>query len=234
MKRRIIMEWKTAGPDFLIISTALTAVLLIFSVTAGELIDFYPVVFEVIFPFYAGIAVGEWGKTRADDNFDVIAAQGKSVFLWAVLRYVVVFGTVCFFALICMAGAGFLRNRMAADTVPVSFGEMFLMFFPTAFFLSSLCALVGMKCRQEHVASLTGGVVWLTALLTRGCLRFPGVEYIYPFICFAGDENHVRLWNKGILTAAGGVIWLILWITEEMKSIFLSTKNCQVGKQFQR
>ena len=88
--------------NFFILAAAFTIALVVLSAIAGELLPFYPVSFEVIFPFFVTIAVGEWGKTRADSNFDIIAAQGKSLFRWILLRYGITFGISSVFAVLCM------------------------------------------------------------------------------------------------------------------------------------
>ena len=196
-------EIKIAGINFLLILSALAAALIVFSAAAGELIDFYPVSFEVIFPFFAAVAAGEWGKTGADRNCDLIVSQGRSLFRWAAVRYMVVFGISGVFALACMAASWAIRGGTVLWRPPV-------LYFPVAFFLSSLCMLVGLKCTQEHIAALTGGLIWLAALLMRGLLRIPGVEYVYPFICFAGDQNQIWLWNKCIFMGMGVLIWGVI------------------------
>lgn len=201
---RAQIEIKIFGVDFFLVSAALAAAMVVLAAVAGDLLDFYPVCFEVTFPFFAAVAVGEWGKTRADGNFDVIAAQSRSLFQWAFLRYAAAFAAVSAFALFTMAGASLLRREM-----PIR--EALLLYFPPAFFLSSLCTLLGLYCRQEHVAPLACGLLWLTALLTRSLLRFPGVEYLYLFIRFAGDQNGIWLWNKGALTLAGLFLWCLLY-----------------------
>lgn len=86
MIRRATSEIKITGINFFIISAAFTSALIVLSAIAGELLHFYPVSFEVMFPFFATIAVGEWGKTRADSNFDIIAAQSSSLFHWEIGR----------------------------------------------------------------------------------------------------------------------------------------------------
>ena len=103
-----------------------------------------------------------------------------------------------------MAGASVMRYEM-----PI--WELIVLYFPPTFFLSSLCALLGIICRQEHIATLVCGVIWLIILLTRSLLRFPGLEYVYLFIRFAGDQNNIWLWNKGIITLAGLFLWCVIY-----------------------
>lgn len=200
MMGRVKWEMKIAGPNFFGVSAGVTAALLLLAAAAGELLEFYSMSFEVIFPFFAAIAVGEWGKTRADSNFDIIASQGKSLFQWVWLRCTVVFGIVSAFALLCMAGALVFRYEHP-------FWELLAVYFPPAFLLSSLCALLGIRCRREHMPALICGVIWMVILMTSSLLRIPGVEYIYLFIRYAGDPNGVWLWNKGIITLTGLVLW---------------------------
>lgn len=174
------------------------------SAVAGELLDFYPVAFEVIFPFFVTIAVGEWGKTRADSNFDIIAAQSSSLFRWVLLRYVITFGTSSVFAVFCMALSSAFRYEFPL-------WELLIVYFPPAFLLSSLCALFGICFAGEHVATLSCGIVWLIALLMRSLLRIPGAEYIYLFIRYTDGQNPVWLWNKCIVTVIGFSLWGIIY-----------------------
>lgn len=201
MKDRILYEWKMAGGGFFLMSAALSALLAAASAASGGLPELAAAGFEVVFPFYTAVAVGEWGKTRADGCFDVIAAQGRSLFRWAAARWASLFGAASAFAVLAM---GFLGDGSL-------FGEMALLYFPTAFFFSSLCALTGFVFRREHAAPLACGLLWLAALLARGLLRVPGVEYVYPFLRFAGGGFPVLLWNKGILTGAGLALWGVLY-----------------------
>ena len=204
MIRRVASELKIIGMNFFILSAAFSSALIVFSAVAGELLDFYPVAFEVIFPFFTTIAVGEWGKTRADSNFDIIAAQSSSLFRWVLLRYAITFGTSGVFAVFCMALSSAFRYEFPL-------WELFIVYFPPAFFLSSFCALLGICFTGEHVATLSCGLVWLIVLLTRSLLRIPGAEYIYLFIRYAQGETSVWLWNKCIVTVSGFFIWGILY-----------------------
>ena len=106
---------------------------------------------------------------------------------------IIAFAISSLFAVFSMAGASVMRYEM-----PI--WELIVLYFPPTFFLSSLCALLGIICRQDHIATLVCGVIWLIILLTRSLLRFPGLEYVYLFIRFAGDQNNIWLWNKRIIT----------------------------------
>ena len=88
----------------------------------------------------------------------------------------------------------------------LALGEMLLLCLPTVFFFASVAALVGSLSPQEHLATLVCCLLWLAALLTRSLLRLPGVEYVYPFLRFAGDQHGVWLWNKAALTGTGAKI----------------------------
>ena len=200
MIRRATSEIKIIGINFFIISAAFTSALIVLSAIAGELLHFYPVSFEVMFPFFVTIAVGEWGKTRADSNFDIIAAQSNSLFHWVLLRYVITFGISTVFVVICMVFSSAFRYELPL-------WELFIIYFPPAFFLSSLCALFGIHHAGEHIATLACGIVWLIVLLIRSLLRISGVEYIYLFIRYADEQNPVWLWNKIIIAAIGLFLW---------------------------
>ena len=67
----------------------------------GDLLNLSYISF-IIFRVFSAIAVGEWGKTRADDNYEVIKAQGKSLFAWVLSRFLAVFITVSLFAVFNM------------------------------------------------------------------------------------------------------------------------------------
>ena len=204
MIRRATSEIKIIGINYFIISAAFTSALIVLSAIAGELLNFYPVSFEVMFPFFVTIAVGEWGKTRADSNFDIIAAQSNSLFHWVLLRYVITFGISSLFSVFCMMFSSAFRYELPL-------WELLIIYFPPAFFLSSLCALFGIYYTGEHIATLACGIVWLIVLLIRSLLRISGVEYIYLFIRYAHGETSVWLWNKCIVTASGLFLWGILY-----------------------
>ncbi len=199
MLQKLKYEWKIAGVNFPLVSAGVSLALLVLAAMAGTLLDVSAVAFEVVFPFFAAIAVGERGKTRADRNFDILAAQLPSLPAWAVLRYGAVFGAVSAFAFLCMVGVSCLREE-------APLGTMVLLYFPPAFFLSALSLLAGLASAREHAASLLCGLVWLTALLTRSLLRIEGMAYIYLFARFAGIQCPTLLWNKLILLIAGGTL----------------------------
>ncbi len=206
MIRKLKNELKIAGSNLFLISIAFAAALIFLAVTAGNLLDLSSIGFEVLFPFFAAIAIGEWGKTKADDNYDVIASQSKSLFKWVASRYFAIWGTVSLMAAVAMAAVFLIRGEM-------SLSELFLTYLPTSFFLSSLSAYIGLCYSQEHIATLVCGIIWLVMLLIRNLLRIPGVEYFYLFIRFAGDINGVWLVNKAILSVAGLAMWCAIYIT---------------------
>lgn len=59
--RRLLLELKIAGINFPLVTAALSLALVLFAALAGELLDFAPIAFEVVFPLYAAIAVGGVG-----------------------------------------------------------------------------------------------------------------------------------------------------------------------------
>lgn len=128
MIKRVESEIKIIGINFFILSATFTIALIILFAIAGELIDFYPVSFEVIFPFFATIALGEWGKTRADSSFDIIAAQSKSLFHWVLLRFVIIFGISSVFAVFCMVFSSAFRYELPL-------WELLIIYFPPKFCL---------------------------------------------------------------------------------------------------
>ncbi len=166
--RRLLLELKIAGINFPLVTAALSLALVLFAALAGELLDFAPIAFEVVFPLYAAIAVGEWARFRSDVAFEAIAAQSPARFPWMLCRFFAVFVTVSLFAFAPMLAAAWVRPGLA-------WGEMLLLYLPTAFFFASVAALVGGLSSQEHLPTLVCGLLWLVALLTRSLLRLPGV-----------------------------------------------------------
>lgn len=201
-------ELKIMGVNPVLLSAAITAAFILLSVSAGELLDLSCIGFEVIFPFFAAIAVGEWGKIRADENFDMIAAQGRSVFRWMAARFTAVFFTVSLFAAIGMIPVGFIRQEMPL-------WEMSLTYFSPAFFLGTLSMLLNLCLTGEHISTLICGTVGLVTIILRALLRFPGVEYVYLFIRFAGDKNGIWPVNKAILLLLGLAMWGVAFLLSE-------------------
>lgn len=204
--REILMEMQIIGSNLPLLSVAILAAFTFFALISGELINLSSVGFEVVFPFFTTIAVGEWGKTRADANYDVIAAQGKSLFRWVLMRYLAAW-SICGSSALCgMAAVFFIRKEM-------TMGELICIYFPTAFLLSSLAVLTGLVYVREHMASLVCSLVWLASLMLRSLLRFPVLAYFYLFIRFAGVDDSIWLVNKGVLCLMGVGLWgLIYWI----------------------
>lgn len=207
---RLKNEWKIMGSSPVLISLGMAALLSLLAVAGGDLLDVSKLGFEVLFPFFAAIAVGEWGKTRTDMNFELIAAQGRSLFTWVVFRYIAVFSTVGMAAVLGMAVASGVRNEMPL-------GDMLLMCFAPTMFLSTLGLLIGLTSAQEHRAVLVCGIVWLISMLVRSVLRVPGVEYIYLFICYSGDVHGVWRLNKAVLLGITGVLWCGIYLVCKMR-----------------
>lgn len=197
---RIKKEIKIMGLNPVLISVSVVASFTLLAVFAGELLNLSYIGFEVIFPFFAAIAIGEWGKIRADDNFDVIAAQATSLFKWVLARFSAVFFSVSLFALISMMSVAFIRKEMPL-------WEMILTYFSPAFFLGSLGMLLNLCFSGEHISTMLCGSVWLVTMMLRALLRFPGVEYIYLFIRYAEDKNGVWPVNKVILLLLSFLLW---------------------------
>ena len=119
-------ESKIIGINPLWISALLTAAFLTVCATGGQNVNWGYLGFEVVFPFYMAVAIGEWCKTRTDPMFDAISAQGKSLFLWIVRRFVLLFGAITLFAVIGMAGVSIITQTAAI-------GDLLLTFFRRRF-----------------------------------------------------------------------------------------------------
>lgn len=187
------------------ISALLTTVFLIVCATGGDNVNWGYLGFEVLFPFYMAVAVGEWCRIRADQIFDVISAQGKSLFLWMVRRFLVLFVTVTVFAVIGMLGTVII-------TKTASIGELLMTFLPTAFFLSSVCIFLSVLSSIPHIPTMAVGVIWLFSIMSMSLLRFRPIQYLYLFIRFAGVDSSIWILNKLVLLVAGIVLWICVFI----------------------
>lgn len=199
------LETKIMGINPFWISALLTAAFLIVCATGGDNVNWGYLGFEVLFPFYMAVAVGEWCRIRADQIFDVISAQGKSLFLWIVRRFLVLFVTVTVFAVIGMFGTVII-------TKTASIGELLLTFLPTAFFLSSVCIFLSVLSSIPHIPTMAVGVIWLFSIMSMSLLRFRPIQYLYLFIRFAGVDSSTWILNKLVLFVAGLILWLCVFI----------------------
>lgn len=207
-------EFHVMGTNALLISAFLTVVSWLAAIGSGSLINLSYAGFEVVFPFFAAIAVGEWGKTRTDTAFDLIASQSSSLFNWVWKRFAAVFLTVSGFAF-----CGMIVTYLVRREIPLP--EMLLTYLAPAFFLASLCAMFGLCLSAEHAAVLACGIIWLITLLTRSMLRFPLAEYVYLFIRFAGDQNGIWMLNKITLLLLGAALWGIIYLLSRNRSFLL-------------
>lgn len=199
------LEAKIMGINPFWISALLTAAFLIVCATGGDNVNWGYLGFEVLFPFYMAVAVGEWCRIRADQIFDVISAQGKSLLLWLVRRFLVLFVTVTVFAVIGMLGTVII-------TKTASIGELLLTFLPTAFFLSSVCIFLSVLSSIPHIPTMAVGVIWLFSIMSMSLLRFRPIQYLYLFIRFAGVDSSTWILNKLVLFVAGLILWLCVFI----------------------
>lgn len=199
------LEAKIMGINPFWISALLTAAFLIVCATGGDNVNWGYLGFEVLFPFYMAVAVGEWCRIRADQIFDVISAQGKSLFLWLVRRFLVLFVTVTVFAAIGMLGTVII-------TKTASIGELLLTFLPTAFFLSSVCIFLSVLSSIPHIPTMAVGVIWLFSIMSMSLLRFRPIQYLYLFIRFAGVDSSTWILNKLVLFVAGLILCLCVFI----------------------
>lgn len=205
MIKAIKSECKIIECNFYLITVGLAVLLLILSLVAGKLVNLSYMAFEILFPLYTAIAIGEWGKMRTDENYDVIAAQSKSLYKWVTARFIAIFGIVSVLAVISMIFISHIRGE-------VPFCELLLIYFSTAFFLSSISVLIALCSTTQHMATLICGMIWLIALMTSSLLRFTGVEYVYLFIRYADDMNDIWIWNKVTLFTIGIIFWVIVYI----------------------
>ena len=197
-------EWKITGINPVWISALLTGAFLAVCATGGDNLHWGYLGFEVIFPFYMSVVMGEWCQTRTDPMFEVISAQGKSVFGWILRRFLLLFCLVAIFAMIGIGGVVLLKPNMSAL-------DLLLTFLPTAFFLSSISAFVSMLASVPHISSMVSGVVWLFSIMTMSLLRFAPIRYFYLFVRYAGINGVLGLLNKLVLFLAGIALWIAIY-----------------------
>lgn len=194
-------EGKIIGMNMFWISALLTGAFLIVCATGGQDVNWGYLGFEVIFPFYMAISIGEWCKTRADQMFDAISAQGNSLFLWVMRRFLLLYVTITIFAAAGMVGT-------AAITKSAEVGDMFFTFLPTAFFLSSVCVFLSLLSGASHIPTMAVGVIWLFSMMSMSLLRFQPIQYFYLFVRFAGIGAPVWIVNKLVLLFIGATLWM--------------------------
>ena len=200
----IRLEAKIVGINPRWISALLTAAFLIVCATGGDNVNWGYLGFEVVFPFYTAIAVGEWCRIRADQMFDVISAQGKSIFLWIVRRFLLLFVTVTVFAVVGIFGTVTITQASA--------GDLLLTFLPSALFLSSVCIALSLLSSVPHIPTMAVGVIWLFSIMSLSLLRFRPIQYLYLFIRFAGVDSSTWILNKLVLLVAGSTLWLCIFL----------------------
>lgn len=198
-------ESKIIGINPLWISALLTAAFLTVCATGGQNVNWGYLGFEVVFPFYMAVAIGEWCKTRTDPMFDAISAQGKSLFLWIVRRFVLLFGAITLFAVVGMAGVSSIKQSN-------SIVDMMCAFLPTAFVLSSTCVFISLLSNIPHIPTMAVGVVWLFSIMSMSLLRFPLVQYFYLFVRYAGINSPLWIVNKIILLLIGIILWISIFL----------------------
>lgn len=193
-------ESKIAGINPLWISALLTATFLFVCGTGGNNVNWGYLGFEVLFPFYAAIVIGEWCKTRTDPMFEVISAQGKSLLAWIVRRFILLFGAVFIFAVAGIIGVVIIKGE---NSIP----DLLFTFLPTAFFLSSASVFISLLGNVPHIPTMAVGVLWLFSIMCMSLLRFTPVQYVYLFVRYAGISGPLWIVNKAILLSIGIILW---------------------------
>ncbi len=206
-------EWKITGINIIWISAVLTGTFLAVCATGGDNINWGYLGFEVIFPFYTAVAVGEWCKTRTDPMFYIIFVQEKSLFNWIARRFVLLFGVICLFVFIGILGISVMKRD-------ASFIDLSVTFLPTALFLSSICVFISLLGAIPHIPAMTVGILWLFSIMTRSLLRFRWVCYFYLFIRYAGITDSLWIVNKMILLFFSIVLWGCIAILCRNRTVF--------------
>lgn len=204
-------EWKIIGINPVWISALLTGAFLTICGTGGENLHWGYLGFEMIFPYYMAVVIGEWCKIRTDPMFDVISAQGKSLFQWILRRFTLLFCLVSIFAVAGMIGVVLLKPGM-------SVADLFLTFLSTAFFLSSISIFVSTLANAPHIPTMITGVIWLFSIMSMSLLRFAPVRYLYLFVRFAGINGTLWMINKSLLVIIGFILWAGTYVICQRRS----------------
>lgn len=198
-------ECKIIGINPLWISSLLVGTLLVVCATGGSNINWGYLGFEIIFPFYMAIVIGEWCKTRTDSMFDVISTQKYSLFHWIIRRFTLLFCTISSFAVVGMVGVSIIKQSNSVF-------DMLCTFLPTAFLLSSICVFISLLSSIPHIPTMVAGVLWLFSMMSMSLLRFPLVQYLYLFIRYAGISSSLWIANKIILLSIGIILWIYIFL----------------------
>lgn len=203
--RQMKWEARISGANLFWISALVAGLLSLMCAFGGDLAALSFVSYEVLYPFYAAIAVTEWGKIRTDPIFDIAAAQSRSLFLWIVVRFACVFLAVSGIAAIGIWGAQVLREE-------AGYGELLWVYGSTALFFASFGTLVSLLSRVEHLSAALTGMVWLFFLAARAIVETsPATRYFYPFMRLVAPADSIWILNKWVLLALSGLFWAGIW-----------------------
>lgn len=201
-------EGKIIGINPLWISVLVIGTFLVVCVTGGTNVNWSYLGFEVIFPFYMAVMIGEWCKIRTDPVFDLISAQGKSLFGWIVHRFATLFAGMCLMIFIGLLLFSFISEGVSFfDIIDIIFT-----FLSTSFFLSSICVFISIFCDVPHIPTMIVAVFWLFSFMIMSLLRFKPIQYFYLFPRYAGISDSVWIINKIILMFIGAVLWLSIFV----------------------
>lgn len=207
------LEARISGVNLFWLSALIAGLLSLLCAFGGDLIALSFVSYEVLYPFYAAIAVTEWGKIRTDPIFDVAAAQSRSLFLWVVIRFAFVFFIVSGIASFGIWGAQVLREE-------ASYGHLMWVYATTALFFASFGTLVSLLSRVEHLSAALTGMVWLFFLAARAIVETsPVTRYFYPFMRLVAPADSIWVLNKWVLLALSGLFWVGIWLVCRMRRL---------------
>lgn len=198
-------EIKIFGINPLWISVLFIGSFLVVCATGGNNVNWSYLGFEVIFPFYMAIMISELCKTRNDPAFDLISAQGKSLFCWILRRFAILFLVICSMVFTGMIFFSFIRKG-------ISFWGIIFTFLSTAFFLSTVCVFISLICNAPHIPTMVVALLWLFSLITMSLLRFTPIQYFYLFVRYAGISDTIWIINKIILTFMGIILWICIFV----------------------
>lgn len=212
MEGLVRLEARRIGHKLWILPVSSLLMIVVGSFAAGDLVDYSAVAFELIYPLFAAVAVGEWCPVRCDEAVDIIFAQTASLRRFVTVRFLVVYSSVILPAI----PAILLVTKIRAGS---TYLHSPLMCIAPSFFLSVLALTVNTFRFGNHTSSMIAGLFWLTLLVTRNFVIEQKLYSIDLFYVFNGGLIREEfLMNRTILILTGIFMFGWIWLRIRPKS----------------
>jgi hypothetical protein len=199
------LEARRIGHKLWILPVSVLLVIVIGSFFAGDLVDYSALSFELIYPLFTAVAVGEWCPVRRDDAIDIIGAQTTSLRHFVTIRFLVVYTAVILPSIPAILSVVRIRSESGFSHSP-------LMCLAPSFFLSVLALAVNTFNFENHTSSMIVGLFWMTILVTRNFIIERELHWIDLFYVFNGGWNRDEfIINRSLFILTGVVIFGWIW-----------------------